>query len=264
MTSSLNGRRVVVVGASSGIGRGVAVRAANGGAEVIVAARRKERLDEVIEEAPTADPVALDLRDPSSCAGFFSAVRERFDGIDLLFVSAGAAPLRRFAATSEDDWRTAIETNVIGVHRAIAGLIDLLAPGSIVVVVSSEAVDEPRSHLGAYGASKAALEHSLGQWRQEHPWLRFAVVSLGATVPTEFGSQFDHDQLVDALNAWAGSGRNRAAFMSTPEVCDVLTETIGALLGAPSVDMPRIVLRSPSPPETDVAATIEIASAANR
>ena len=105
--------------------------------------------------------MALDLRDPASCAGFFSAVRERFDGIDLLFVSAGAAPLRRFAATSDDDWRTAMETNVIGVHRTIAGLIDLLGPGSIAVVVSSESVDQPRSHLGAYGASKAALEHSL-------------------------------------------------------------------------------------------------------
>ena len=53
--------------------------------------------------------------------------------------------------------------------------------------------------------------------------------------------------------------------MSTPEVCDVLTETIGvAPPRSPSVDMPKIVLRSPSPPETDVAATIEIASAANR
>ncbi|MEY2462079.1 MAG: hypothetical protein QOH64_217 [Acidimicrobiaceae bacterium] len=264
MSTALAGRRVVVIGASSGIGRGVAIAAAQQGADVIVAARRTDRLEEVTIEAPSAAPLVLDLRDAASCDRFSAAVRERFEVIDVLFISAGAAPLRRFAETTPTDWLRALETNVIGVHAAISRLVDLLRPGSLTMVVSSESVGEPRSHLGAYGASKAALEHSMSQWREEHPWLRFSVVSLGATVPTEFGSQFDGEDLLDALQAWAGSGRNQAAFMSTPEVCDVLAATIGALITAPSIDMPSIVLRSPSPRERDAEATIETATAAKR
>jgi NAD(P)-dependent dehydrogenase (short-subunit alcohol dehydrogenase family) len=199
--------------------------------------------------------VALDLRDETSCAQFTTATRERFEKIDVLFISAGTAPLHRFRETSTADWLQAIETNVIGIHRVIASLVDLLVPGSLTVVVSSESVEAPRSHLGAYGASKAALEHMAGQWREEHPWLRFSVVSLGAT---EFASGFDTDTLMEAIDAWGGAGRNQAAFMSTPEVSELLSGTIALLLDAPSIDMPRVVLRSPSPP----AATVETATAA--
>jgi hypothetical protein len=102
----------------------------------------------------------------------------------------------------------------------------------------------------------------LGQWREEHPWLRFSVVSLGATVPTEFASGFDGETLLEAIHAWGAAGRNPAAFMSTLEVSELLSGTVALLLDAPSVDMPRIVLRSPAPPAADVTSTIEIATAA--
>ena len=258
----MRGKRVVVVGGSSGVGRGVATRAGEAGAEVIVAARRIDRLAAVAAEAPGVDPVVLDVRDEGSCAAFARHVADRFDAVDVLFVSSGSAPLRPYRATSTDDWMQAVETNVLGPHRVIAGLLDLLVPASITAVVSSESVDEPRSHLGAYGASKAALEHMIAQWREEHPWLRFSIVSLGATVPTEFGSGFDHGTLTDAIGAWGAAGRNQAAFMSTPEVSDLLSGILGLLVAAPSVAMPRIVLRSPSPPERDVGSTMATAAAA--
>ena len=250
------GRRVVVVGGSSGLGRGIATVAASEGAELIVAARRLERLAEFVATARGATALPLDLRDGASRTRFAAAVGEQLGQIDALVFCSGAAPLRRFADTSDEDWLSAIETNVIGVNQTIAALIGVLAPGSITVVVSSESVDEPRSHLGAYGASKAALEHSMKQWSEEYPWLRFTVVSLGATIPTEFGGGFGHDELVDALNAWGASGRNQAAFMDTTEVCTMLARTIAALVDAPSIGMPRIVLRSPSPREADVDAVM--------
>ncbi|MGZ5451972.1 MAG: SDR family NAD(P)-dependent oxidoreductase, partial [Thermoanaerobaculia bacterium] len=90
---------------------------------------------------------------------FAESVRDELGQVDVLVVSSGAAPLRRFAETSDGEWLTAIETNLIGVNQTVSALIDLLAPGSITLAISSESVDDPRSHLGAYGASKAALEH---------------------------------------------------------------------------------------------------------
>jgi NAD(P)-dependent dehydrogenase (short-subunit alcohol dehydrogenase family) len=252
MSGMFAGRRVVVIGASSGLGRGMATVAANEGAAVVVAARRAERLADVVAEAPGAVAIPLDLRDEASRSAFAASVREELGQIDVLVVASGAAPLRRFAETSDVEWLATIETNLIGVNQTVSALIDLLAPGSITLAISSESVDEPRSHLGAYGASKAALEHSMSQWSEEYPWLRFSVVSLGATIPTEFGDGFGHDELVDALNAWGASGRNQAAFMDTSEVCTMLARTIAALVDAPSIGMPRIVLRSPSPRESDL------------
>jgi NADP-dependent 3-hydroxy acid dehydrogenase YdfG len=261
MSGPLAGRRVVVVGASSGIGRGVTIEMAGRGADVIGAARRVDLLAELQSDRGSVVPLSLDLRDERSRKRFIDDVRVHFEQIDVLLISAGAAPLQRLQTTSSADWLMALETNVIGVNAIVGGLVDILAPAALTIAISSESVGEPRSHLGAYGASKAALEHTFSQWREEHPWLRFVVVSLGATVPTEFGNGFDHDQLIDALTAWASTGRNQAAFMSTPEVCGFVTDIVGSLLAAPSIDMRSIVLRSPSPPERDVGATIEIAQA---
>ena len=255
------GRKVVVVGASSGIGRGVAVRAVRAGSDVVLAARRADRLADVAAEAGGGRPVVVDLRDDHMCRQLADEVRTALGHVDLLFVSAGAAPLRRLVATRPEDWRDALETNLIGINRVLVALVDLLRPESVVAVMSSEAAEAPRSHLGAYGASKAALEHSLDQWREEHPWLRFTTVSLGATVPTEFGHGFDADEIVDALEAWAGSGRNQAAFMDTEQVCDVLAEALGSLLAAPTVGIERLSLRSPSPPVSDAREAMEVAAA---
>jgi len=249
---TLAGKRVVVIGASSGIGRGVAEHAVDAGASVVAAARRVEKLAEI----EGAIPLALDLRDPASREAFAAGVAERLGSIDLLFVSSGSAPLRSLVASDDADWLSALETNLIGVNRTLAALVGLLSEESLTALVSSETAHEPRSHLGAYGASKAALEHSIEQWREEHPWLRFTTISLGATIPTEFGAGFGHDELVEALNAWGRAGRSQAKFLSTDEVCRFLGDTFAGLLAAPSIDMREVVLRSPSPPEADVGALL--------
>jgi NAD(P)-dependent dehydrogenase (short-subunit alcohol dehydrogenase family) len=251
---ALTGRRVVVVGGSSGIGRGVAERAIACGAQVVVAARRVDRLKELVVEAGAGHLVELDLRVDESCQSFVDSVRSALGVVDLLFVSAGVARLKSFRQTGKDDWLRALDTNVIGIHRLIANLLDVFDPHAVVAVVSTEAVDSPRSHLGAYGASKAALEHSLAQWREELPTIRFTTISLGATVPTEFGRGFDPDEIIDAMHKWTEAGRSQSAFMDTNEVCDVLTHTLGSLVAAPSVGVPFIALRAPAAIATDADA----------
>jgi NAD(P)-dependent dehydrogenase (short-subunit alcohol dehydrogenase family) len=262
MTSALDGRSVAVVGASSGIGRGVAMRAIRSGADVVVAARRVDRLEETVRDAGGGRVVRCDLLADGADA-VVEEVRRSSSRLDVLFVSAGSAPLRRLAATSAEEWRHALETNVIGINRLIAAALGLLDERSVVAVVSSEAAVAPRSHLGAYGASKAALEHSIEQWREEHPWLRVMTISLGATVPTEFGNQFEAEETMEALTAWANAGHHQSAFMNTDEVCDVIVGALGLLLVAPTVAVPRLCLRSPSPAATDADA-VRMSVAASR
>jgi NAD(P)-dependent dehydrogenase (short-subunit alcohol dehydrogenase family) len=250
-TTALGGRSLVVVGASSGIGRGVAERGLRAGAKVVVAARRATALSDLVAELGGGHAVPTDLRDDESCRRLAEEVAAVGAPVDLLLISAGTAPLRRMERTSPQDWEDTLSTNLVGIHRVIVALLGHLSPTAVVAVVSSEVVHAPRSHLGAYGASKAALEHTLQQWQEEHPWLRFTTIALGATIPTEFGDRFAPDDLVEALSAWTSSGQDPAVFMNTDEVCDVLASTLASLIEAPSVGMPRIELRPPAPPETD-------------
>ena len=122
----------------------------------------------------------------------------------------------------------------------------MLAPGAIVGVLSSETIGQPRSGLGAYSASKAALEESLRCWHTEHPNIRFSCVAVGSTVPTEFGNSFDLPLLGDLMGDWALHGLAQAEFMDTDEVGDFLVHMYAAALPYAQVNIEHLVLRSPS------------------
>ena len=122
----------------------------------------------------------------------------------------------------------------------------MLAPGAIVGVLSSETIGQPRSGLGAYSVSKAALEESLRCWHNEHPNIRFSCVAVGSTVPTEFGNSFDLPLLGDLMSDWALHGLAQAEFMDTDEVGDFLVHMYAAALPYAQVNVEHLVLRSPS------------------
>jgi len=244
---SLAGQRVVVVGASAGIGRAFAVRAVRQGAAVVMAARRGERLEEMRAEAGGGTCATVDARRPEDCARLAHVVRQELGGIDVLLCSFGYAPLRMVADTTADDWTSVFETNVVGVHQVIRACLALLSPDAIVTALSSESVAQPRSALGAYSSSKAALDRLLEAWRTEHPGIRFCNAVVGATFPTDFAAGFDPELLTRALEDWAGRGLAQREFMSAQDVADVLAGIVAAVSRYPAVCVERLTLRSPSP-----------------
>jgi NAD(P)-dependent dehydrogenase (short-subunit alcohol dehydrogenase family) len=245
--TTLEGRRVLVVGASSGIGRALAVRAVADGAEVAFSARREEKLKEAIAEAGGGHPVAADISSADECARLGDAAATALGGpIDVVFISAGSAPMRMFKDTSADDWKHVLDLNVVGTHQVIRSVLPHLAPGAIVAAVSSEGVHQPRTALGAYVVSKVALERSLIAWRTEHPEVRFSCVAVGATVPTEFGNMFDMELLGFALEDWAKRGLAQADFMDSTELGVYLAGMFALGLRFPGINVDHIVLRSPS------------------
>jgi NAD(P)-dependent dehydrogenase (short-subunit alcohol dehydrogenase family) len=246
VTGVLDGKRVLVVGASAGIGRAVALRAVGAGASVVMVARRADRLAAAVEEAGGGSAVMGDVREPGGCARIVGQAAATLGGIDLLFFSAGTAPLRPFVETTHEQWQSVLETNLIGIHQIIRAAIPCLATGAIVAAVSSESVGQPRSSLGAYIASKAALEQSFVTWRTEHPRVRFSCITVGATQPTEFGHAFDVDYLTAALEDWATHGLAQEEFMVTDDLAAVLVDMFGTALRHPGVGLERITLRSPS------------------
>jgi NAD(P)-dependent dehydrogenase (short-subunit alcohol dehydrogenase family) len=230
----LDGKRVLVVGASSGVGRAFAARAVADGAEVVA-------------EAGGGFPVVGDVSDPDSCSDIVDRAVARLGSLDLLFYAAGYASLRPLVDTASEEWRKVFETNVLGVQRVLAAAVPHTNRGGIAAVLSSETVGRPRHGLGAYSSSKAALEESLRAWRLEHPEMRFSCVALGATQPTEFGDGFDPEILGPVVERWFRHGLMQREYMATVEVAELLADLLGSALRFPGVGIEELVLRSPSP-----------------
>jgi NAD(P)-dependent dehydrogenase (short-subunit alcohol dehydrogenase family) len=246
--SSLAGRNVLVVGASAGVGRAFADRAIRDGANVVLAARRQERLDEIIADAGGGTGVTADVRVDGEPERLVAAAVDLLGGLDLLFYAAGVAPLRHLKDTEADDWRYALETNVIGLQRVLATAVPAMHAGAVAAVLSSETVGRPRPALGAYGASKAAVTESLRAWRLEHPEVRFSCVALGATQPTEFGDAFAGEVLEPVLDVWFKHGLMQRSYMETTDVAHLLADLYASALAYPGVGIEDLTLRSPTLP----------------
>jgi NAD(P)-dependent dehydrogenase (short-subunit alcohol dehydrogenase family) len=245
---SLAGRRIVVVGASAGIGRAFAIRAGKEGARMVLAARRGNRLAEVAAEAGGGPSITVDVCRSEDCVRLAEAARESLGHVDLLFISAGYAPLKMIADTTEQDWLDVLRTNVIGVHEVIRACLPLLTPSAIVAALSSDSIRQPHIALGAYSTSKAALERCLVAWRLEKPGYRFSCVEVSGTVPTDFTSAFDPDLLGEASGEWISRGLVQETLMTPEAVADVLGGIYASAADYPEVALDHIVVKSPAAP----------------
>jgi NAD(P)-dependent dehydrogenase (short-subunit alcohol dehydrogenase family) len=245
VSGSLSGRRVVVAGASSGVGRAAALALVGEGADTFLVGRREGPLNAVRDEAGGGQVVCADIRDPADCA----ALARALDGVavDALLSTAGAAPLAFLDSTSTDQWRQALETNVIGTALLLQAVVPLMTPAGSVLAVSSECVGQGRPALGAYAASKAAMEELLRTWRHERPGVRFTTVVIGGTMPTAFADGFDQAVSARAVNDWVARGLVQEQLMTTVDVANLLVRLLADTVDLPGIAIDRIELRSPSP-----------------
>ena len=245
--TSLDGKTILVVGASAGLGQAFAITAAKQGAHVVMTARRAEKLDETLAAAGSGTVVAGDVRNPDDVARMVAETVAAHGGIDLIVYAAGYAPLRGLDQTTAEDWNDVFEINVVGVNHVISAALEHLNPGAVVVAIGSESASQARFGMGAYSASKAALEIMLLGWRNEHPEYRFSCIAVGGTQPTDFGVNFDMELLVPALSVWATHGLLQEDFMATDEVVELMATTLAAALEFPGIGLEHVRLRSPSP-----------------
>lgn len=151
------GRRVIVTGASSGIGAALAARLTAMGDEVAICARRADRLAEV----PAAHRFVVDVGDLGSLAAFAAAAEAAMGGVDLLVNNAGAPRRRTMQTIALDEFHETMAVNFwSAVHLTAALLPGMLERGSGTVVnVSSMGTRTLAKGTGAYTAAKAAVNH---------------------------------------------------------------------------------------------------------
>jgi meso-butanediol dehydrogenase / (S,S)-butanediol dehydrogenase / diacetyl reductase len=160
MSGRVRGKVALVTGAGSGIGRAVAVRLAEEGAQVVVTSRTEEHVRETCELVG-GEPlgVVLDLRDRASIDAAVSRVAERYRRLDVLVCVAGVDQPNEppVAETSDQEWDEVLAVNLTGVFRLCRAAVPLLSDGGSIVTVGSANGIAPRPNAAAYCASKAAL-----------------------------------------------------------------------------------------------------------
>ena len=193
-----DGRIVAITGASSGIGRAVALELGKAGATVVLGARRLERLQETVAEIEAAGGTArarrLDVTDREEVAAFVAEARDEFGRVDAIVNNAGVMPLSPLRELKVDEWDRMIDVNIRGVLNGIAAVLpgmERRGHGHVVNVASVGAYSVTPT-AAVYCATKYAVRAISDGLRQETDALRVTVVSPGV-VTSELADAITHE-----------------------------------------------------------------------
>lgn len=226
-------RVALVTGASRGIGAAVAIELARRGVHVVITARTQGGLEETDDAiralGGTATLLPMDLADGSALDLIGPSLFERFGRLDILVHAAAAlgrlTPVPHILPT---DWDTVVAVNLASAWRLIRTCGPLLqaAPAGRAVFVATGVASVPRAYWGAYGATKAAMQHLVMSWAQE-----VATTSLRVNL-------FDPGIVATRLRAEAMPGEDRTKLAKPEDVagpladlCDPALTLHGQLVG---------------------------------
>ncbi|MFE9066487.1 SDR family NAD(P)-dependent oxidoreductase [Streptomyces violaceusniger] len=234
-------RTAVITGASSGIGAATARRLAAAGYRVVLAARRKERVDalaaELTEAGHEAEAYVLDVTDRAAVESFAAAL----DRCDVLVNNAGGAVGAEPVATADPaDWRAMYEVNVVGVFQVTQALLPALTASGdgTIVVLSSTAGQVAYEGGGGYVAAKHGAHAIAATLRLElcgEP-VRVIEIAPGMVRTDEF-----------AVNRFRGDEAQAAAVyegVAEPLTADDVADTVEWAVTRPShVNIDMMVIR---------------------
>jgi NAD(P)-dependent dehydrogenase (short-subunit alcohol dehydrogenase family) len=248
--------RVVVVGASSGLGRCIAVGLGARGSHVALLARREERLQDVAAEiGEGAHAVVCDVTDEVSSRAAIEQAADALGGIDALVYATGVGTLRRIHEVDAATWRHTLDTNVVGASLVTAAALPhlLASRGRAAYLTSVSASGTPPwPGLGAYAVSKAALEKLVDAWRAEHPHVGFTRVVVGecaggeGDAMTEFTATWDAELATEVAPLWIS--RNYMDPSTLMEVSELVRSLDHVLHCDASANIPTLaVVPRPAP-----------------
>ena len=158
---TLAGKTAVVTGASSGIGEATARLLAREGCNVVLAARREDRLNAFAADlGEGALAASTDVTDPAACAALVARTVERFGSLEILVNNAGLGLSGSVAEGDPEDWRKMFDVNVLGVlyvTRAAVRQMLRQGAGDVVFVSSLAGRRVPRADGTVYAATKHAV-----------------------------------------------------------------------------------------------------------
>lgn len=236
-------KRIIITGATSGIGRATAIKLASEETEIIITGRRAQRLEEVAaqirEKGAKCKILQFDIRSQEECTKYLSNLGR----VDVLINNAGlAAGLEHIDKGSTQDWDAMIDTNVKGllyVTKIVSSAMVEAAKGGHIINIGSIAGTEPYENGAVYCASKHAV-HAISQSMRAD--LLSSGIKVGEVRPgmveTEFSQVRFHGDTQRASNVYKGI---------TPLSGEDIANAIEWMLNAPAHMNVNEVVLMPTP-----------------
>jgi NADP-dependent 3-hydroxy acid dehydrogenase YdfG len=236
MTNNIQGKVVVITGASSGLGEATARHLSKEGATVVLGARRVDRIEALADELTQAGGKALamatDVTDPEQVKALVDAAVQAYNRIDVMLNNAGLMPHSPLERLKIADWDRTIDVNIKGVLYGIAAALPHMQrqKSGQIVNVSSVAGHKVGTGNAVYAASKTAVRVISEGLRQEvKPYnIRTTIISPGAVATELPGSATEPDvaanlrKFYDAYAIPAEAFARAVAFaISQPEDVDI-------------------------------------------
>ena len=239
--NSLEGRRVLVVGGSSGIGAAFATAALDAGAKVTVSARRADMLEALVSGSDRGFAAVGDATSREQMANVAEQAAEAMGGIDLMLYAAGYGVLQKMVDCDPETWLGVFNVNVIGANLAAGAALEHMDENGVNAFLSSRTTLDANAMFASYSATKSALDQCIRTWRIEHPDRRFIRIQMGNCQPTEFANQMGWDLLGEAMEAWDAQ-RVPGGMMEVNDVGEALASLLAVALDHPDIDASELKL----------------------
>ena len=242
MSSTIDGKVVVITGASSGLGEATARLLSEQGASVVLGARRADRLKTLVDELTwrggKALAVVTDVADRAQVQALVDAAVQAHGRVDVMINNAGLMPQAPLERLAVDDWDRMIDVNLKGVLYGIAAVLPVMQrqKAGHIINVSSVAGHKVGPGFTVYAATKHAVRALSEGLRQEvKPYnIRTTVISPGA-VATELPASVSDPQAAERI---------RAFYDKVAIPADSFARAVAFAIGQPAeVDINEILFR---------------------
>lgn len=245
-------RVAIVTGASSGIGRAIAVALGGLGWRVALGARGTDKLDEtanlVIDAGGEAFPRSLDVTDARSVDAFVDTVEDVMGTVEVLVNNAGIAIPGPFWEMAPEQLEREVRTNLLGpmlCTRRVLGPMIRARRGDV-VFITSDTARSPRPRMLGYSATKAGLEvaQRVLAMELEGTGVRATTVRVGPTL-TDIASGWTNDQITDLMEYWPHYGVQR--HFNTLDPSDIGRAVVYAVTSPPGVHIDVVEVQPEAP-----------------
>jgi len=198
---------VLITGASSGIGAGIARELGKAGAKLVLGARRTERLEALAEDIRSQGGAVLtqrlDVTDRANVLAFAEAARDAFGRVDVIVNNAGVMPLSLMSSLKVDEWDRMIDVNIKGVLYGIAAVLpEMTARGSgHIINIASIGALAVSPTAAVYCATKFAVRAISDGLRQENDRIRVTCIHPGV-VESELADTITDPAAAELMRAY--------------------------------------------------------------
>ncbi|AKD55491.1 SDR family oxidoreductase [Spirosoma radiotolerans] len=211
MENNINGKVIVITGASSGLGEAAARHLSGLGATVVLGARRTDRIEklakEILDQGGKALAMAMDVTQRDQVKKLVDLTVDRFGQVDVILNNAGVMPLSPMDRLNVAEWDTMIDVNIKGVLNGIAAVLPYMKAQQSGQIINTSSVAGHKVFTGSavYSATKFAVRALTEGLRMEvKPYnIRTTIVCPGA-VKTELLEHITEADILQANQEYVG------------------------------------------------------------